>query len=194
MKFWAITLFFAVTFGISTQLNGQTVNYSQGGLQVSVFVSNPCNGSSNGFIRFTVTNTADAQPARLQIVLGPVNFFGPQSIPVGGSFTFNVANTLSAGLYNFIIADNTGTDVINTFPASGVTLTALPNLVANEVSRVNNTDCATPNGQIVASISGGSQALAGGGSYTYTWTSSNGLTGLPLTNNNFNGLSNLEYR
>lgn len=192
MKFWAITLFFAVTFGISTQLNGQTVNYSQGGLQVSVFVSNPCNGSSNGFIRFTVTNTADAQPARLQIVLGPVNFFGPQSIPVGGSFTFNVANTLSAGLYNFIIADNTGTDVINTFPASGVTLTALPNLVANEVSRVNNTDCATPNGQIVASISGGSQALAGGGSYTYTWTSSNGLTGLPLTNNNFNGLSNLD--
>jgi gliding motility-associated-like protein len=192
MKFWAITLFFAVTFGISTQLNGQTINYSQGGLQVSVFVSNPCNGSSNGFIRFTVTNTADAQPARLQIVLGPVNFFGPQSIPVGGSFTFNGANTLSAGLYNFIIADNTGTDVINTFPASGVTLTALPNLVANEVSRINNTDCATPNGQVVASISGGSQALGGGGSYTYTWTSSNGLTGLPLTNNNFNGLSNLD--
>ncbi|MFM8832383.1 MAG: hypothetical protein ACKOEV_01880, partial [Cytophagales bacterium] len=189
--FWASILFFAAAFGISSQLKGQTVNYSQGGLQVSVFVSNPCNGSSNGFIRFTVTNTTDGQPARLQIVLGPVNFFGPQTIPVGGSFTFNGTATLPLGLYNFIIADNTGSDVINTFPSSGVTLTTLPNLVINEISRVNNSDCGTPNGKVEASISGGSQALAGGGAYTYTWTSSNGLSGLPF-NNITDGLSNLD--
>ncbi|MFM7854751.1 MAG: hypothetical protein ACKO96_23205, partial [Flammeovirgaceae bacterium] len=66
-----------------------------------------------------------------------------------------------------------------------------PSLSVNEVSAVNNTRCDTPDGQIVASISGGSQVLAGGGSYTYTWISSNGLSGLPLTNVT-DGLSNLD--
>ncbi|MCA6387440.1 MAG: hypothetical protein IM604_06075, partial [Cytophagales bacterium] len=195
-KLWARVFSLVIATFSAPELVAQTTTYIQGSLRVNVFVSNPCNGSSNGFIRFSVLQTSDGQPGILQLILpatgGNPNFFGPQSISVGSSFVFNVPLTLPADSYDFVIRDTPNVDIINTFgPPPPVTLTSLPNLVINQNTLTNNSSCASPDGQVVGSISGGSQALPGGGSYTYTWTSSNGLAGLPLTNNNFNGLSNL---
>ncbi len=201
MNFWAGIFVFCLASLLALDSSAQSTVFTQGSLQVSVFASNPCNGSNNGSIRFTVLGTGDGQPAVLIIVLdgGTFNYPFPTPIPVGSSFTVNSGSlpsnppaSLSPGSYGFFIRDNANLDVINTLGSRPITLTALPNLAANEITRANNSDCSAPNGQVVASITGGSRALAGGGSYTYTWTSSNGLSGLPLTNNNFNGLSNLD--
>jgi large repetitive protein len=200
MKFWASIFIFSIATFFATRSSAQTTNYSQGGLQVNVFTSNPCNGSSNGFVRFTVTNTSDGLPATLQLIIGPVSYFSPTAIPVGGNFTFNSSTfpsnppaSLSSGSYDFILRDNAGVDVINTF-SSGihVVLTALPAIAINEVTRTSNSNCASPDGVVIASVTGGSKtpALTAPGSFTFTWTSSNGLAGLPLIGT-FDGTSNL---
>jgi gliding motility-associated-like protein len=179
-----------------SNLSAQTTSYSQGGLQLNVFVSNPCNGLSNGFIRFTVLNTGDGLPAQLSVIIGPTgptSFFGSQLIPVGGSFTFNASNNLPAFSYGFIMSSNGGADVVNTFSlGTPVVLTALSNLVVNEITRTDNTNCASPDGVVIASVAGGSKtpALTVPGSFTFTWSSSNGLAGLPLVGT-FDGNSNL---
>ena len=70
--FFVLTLF---------ALNGlaQTTTYTQGGLVVEVFKSNPCDGAPNGYFLFTVVTTSDNLPAKLQVIFGPPNFFGPAS-------------------------------------------------------------------------------------------------------------------
>lgn len=198
MKFWKGIFIFSLTSFFAFESSAQTNTYIQGSLRVGVFVSNPCNGSNNGFIRFTVLQTSDGQPGILQVILpatgGNPNFFGPQLIPVGSSFVFNSGVGLPADSYDFIIIDTPNTDIINTFgPAPPVLLTSLPNLVVNEVTRIDNSSCLTPNGSVIASVSGGSgtPALAVPGSFTYTWTSNNGIAGLPLTGI-YDGTTNLD--
>jgi gliding motility-associated-like protein len=185
---------------------GQTFNYTQGGLSVNVIVSHPCDGStSNGSIQFNVlsVNTgAGATKAQLVLISGPNEFFFPPGITgeinVGSSYTY-IPPANQAGTYDFVIRDNrsSGADVIST-PAPGapfgVTLVDLPDLVIIEETLTNNSNCASPNGQVVASIDGGSKtpALAPtAGSFSYTWSSNNGLSGLPF-NGTSAGVANLD--
>ncbi len=178
-----------------SQLNAQTFNYTSGTLNVDVILSHPCNGStSNGTITYKV-NSANGGSAILLAIGGPNGFVTPvQPILVGSSFTYTPVSP-QAGDYDFIINDVLNNFNINTFPAGPplpVTLINLPNILVNEVSRIDNSSCVAPNGQVIGSVSGGSQtpALAVPGSFTYTWTSGNGLAGLPLTGT-FDGTSNL---
>ena len=180
---------------------GQTYSYTKGGLNVNVFVSNPCDGStSNGFLRFdviSVNSGAGASSALLVVIGGPnTTDFPNQIIAVGGSFTWSPVGP-QAGDYDFIIRDNLNIDNINTFPAGTpfpVKMVDLPDIVINQATLTNNSDCTTPNGQVVASVTGGSRipTLAPTpGSFTYTWTTNNGLAGLPLTNT-YDGTGNLD--
>ncbi|MFM7431504.1 MAG: hypothetical protein ACKO1F_16630, partial [Flammeovirgaceae bacterium] len=119
MKFWKVIFIFSLTSFFAFESRAQTNTYIQGSLHVGVFVSNPCNGSNNGFIRFTVLQTGDGQPGILQVILpaisGNPNFFGPQLIPVGSTFVFNSGESLPADSYDFILVDTPNTDIINTF-------------------------------------------------------------------------------
>jgi len=171
--------FFAL---LSLNVQGQVTNYTTGGLSVDVFLSNPCEGSSNGYILFTVLSTSNNASAQLQLIIGPPNLFVVQSIAVGSSYKFNASETLpvSDG-YEFVIADPNGTDVINTF-GSPVMFTALPDIVITDDggNDLTNSSCTTPDGKIAVTISGGSKALAGGGLFTYNWSTTNGLAGFPV--------------
>jgi hypothetical protein len=181
---------FAFLF-LSFDGNAQTTNYTQGGLQVQVFRSHPCEGNSNGYVEFRVLATGNGQPAVLQVVIGPPNLFVTQNIAVGNFYRFNPAETLPATDFvadaaspgfEFIIADNTGTDVINTF-GSPIALFALPDITVTDQPSVDlsNSSCSNPDGQIAVSINGGSKALVGGGSFTYTWSTTNGHPSFPVT-------------
>ena len=177
-----LSVFFVLAlFAIKGQ--AQTTSYTQGGLVVEVFKSHPCEGTPNGYFLFTIVATSDNLPAKLQVIFGPPNLFGPILIPVGSSYKFNASETLpvSDG-YEFIISDNTEADVISTF-GSPVLFTALSDIVVSDdpSTDLSNSSCSTPNGQIAVAIAGGSKILAGGGLFKYEWETTNGLTGFPIT-------------
>ncbi|MDH4057988.1 MAG: hypothetical protein OEU76_04455, partial [Cyclobacteriaceae bacterium] len=178
-----VTLFFLLS--ISTAI-GQTFNYTQGGLNVDVVISNPCDGLDNGSIQFTV-NSANGGSANIQTIIGPKSYFTVTNVPVGSTFIFNDSPlsgtpSLPAGDYDFIIVDNNMVDVINTFPAPPprpATLTALTAIDLINRSVQNNTSCITPDGKFIATIDGGSKtpSLPFGtqGSFTVTLTTDNGF-------------------
>ena len=173
--------------------NAQTTTFTDGGLVVDVFKSNPCEGSNNGFIKFKVISTSDNLPAQLQLIIGPPHLFVPQAIAIGSSYTFNPSKTLSAvGDYEFIIADFTGTDVINTF-GSPISFTALPDItITDAIIDLTNSDCTNPDGKISANVGGGSKSLGVGlGSFTYNWSTTNGLAGFPIIGT-FDGTTTLD--
>ena len=196
----AITLCF-LSFQASL---AQTFSYTSGSLSVDVFVSHPCNGmTDNGFLRFDILSVdagAGATGAVILLVDGPNEIFFPSGeVPVGSSFTYTPPGP-QAGDYDFVIRDNRPSgspDVINTPPGGppfGVTLNNLPTIVLNQVTLTNNANCVTPNGQVEVSLTGGSRtpALAPTpGSFDYTWSSDNGLAGLPL-NGTYNGTGSLD--
>src|SRR5688572_22195508 len=132
-------LFFAVT---AFSIQAQTTTFSNSGLVVDVFLSNPCEGSPNGSILFKVVATPDGQPAKLQVIVGPPNLFAQQLIPVNGTYRFDPLESLPVEGYEFIIADNTETILINTF-GSPLFLTALPDIVVTDdpSTDLTNSNC-----------------------------------------------------
>ncbi|HYG18385.1 MAG TPA: hypothetical protein VD816_05620, partial [Ohtaekwangia sp.] len=181
-------LFFFILSCISFFAAGQSFNYVNGTLDITINAFNPCGANpaiNNGYIEITI-NAADGGGSTLIFLDGPGgNDTFNQSISQGSTFTFNASQTLPDGVYQFIIRDNAGNFTINTFadPLAypPIILTDITSPALSEDIRTNNTSCFTPTGQIQSSIAGGSQALPGGGSYSYTWTADNGLAGLPLS-------------
>jgi gliding motility-associated-like protein len=182
-------------FFLSKTSYGQTTTYTKNNFVVEVTVSNPCGGStSNGFIDFKVVS-GDGGSATLGFVNSDV--LG-EIINVGSTFRYTPSSP-QAGLYDFTITENgpAPKDGFNTFgpPANdGVTLVDLADIVIGTNSLTNNTDCLNPNGQVIATVSGGSKlpALAPTpGLFNYTWSSNNGLSGLPL-NGTFSGTGTLD--
>ncbi|MDN5202572.1 gliding motility-associated C-terminal domain-containing protein [Fulvivirgaceae bacterium BMA10] len=166
---------------------GQTFNYTDGALDVDVFVSNPCDGANNGSITFTV-NAAFGGSANLQ-VFGPPSLPVAQSINVGNSFTFDDGgNGLPSGTYDFILVDPINGDIVNTFSLThpSLTLTDLTAISITINTQNNNTSCPTPNGEIEVVINNGS------GSFTYSWTGPGGFNDAGTnTNPNPINISNL---
>ena len=168
---------------VISELRAQSKTYTDGGLVVEVFASNPCEGASNGYINFTVVSTSDNLPAQLQVIIGPPNLFVTQTIGVGSSFKFNAPETLPVNNYDFIIVDNSGTDIINTFALNDpVVFTNLPDITVTDdpSTDLTNSNCSNPDGQIALTIAGGSKVLAGGGQFTYEFETTNGLPGFPI--------------
>ena len=199
-------IFLIALLFVSGAVFGQNFTYTNGSLEVDVIVQNPCmNGATlnRGYIAFIIVNTADGQPARLNNIVGNSgagpNFFTQTLIPEGDTLYFFSNNSITinnssftpnipAGSYEFIIEDFTSTEIITTFSptVSGLTLTTLADIVINQNTLIHNTDCSLPlEGQIVASITGGSLGLVPGtppaeqtspeSSFNYTWTSNNGV-------------------
>jgi len=189
----SLGLIILIAFSIA-KVNAQTFNYTKNALNVDVIVSNPCGGSTtNGFITFRV-NASNNGATILTIISGPnQTVFPNQTISDGSTFVYTPVGPDQGGDYDFIIHDDVNT--INTFPAGPplpVTMVDLSVISINQMTLTNNSNCITPNGQLVVSVTGGSEspALSVPGSFTYTWTSNNGLAGLPLTNT-YDGTSNL---
>ena len=155
---------------ISFNAVGQTVNYVSGALSVDVTLIHPCSGN-NGAIRFDIISTEGGVDAVIA-AFGPALLFPAQNVPPGGTYTFNASQSLPAGAYDWIVGDN-----VNSIGSLGDPVS--PKLVLNNISppsvvkdiETNNSSCVTPNGQIQASITGGSQL--GADSYSYKWTSIN---------------------
>ncbi|HEX6224161.1 MAG TPA: PKD-like domain-containing protein, partial [Chryseolinea sp.] len=163
--------------GISFSSKAQSFSYSEGALSVDITVINPCPGFG-GAIQFTI-NSSEASSNALLAVFGPINLFPTQSIPEGGTFTFNPSQTLPIGIYDWIISDGTNTvGSLATPTAPKITLTSISSPAIVKDIETNNSSCVTPNGQIQASITGGSLTI-GAGSYDYNWTSNN--TEIPVT-------------
>jgi gliding motility-associated-like protein len=183
---------------------GQTYNYSSGTLSITVQAFNPCEGvapnGDNGYLRFTV-NSAGGGSALIVLVSGPGRYQNPniEIVPVGSSYNFNPiipddgiggpelpALSLPSGTYQFFVREQVGSSVINTFSGLPTQMPIVLKHITTPLSltediRTDNTVCTNPvNGQVQASIVGGSQTI-GTGSYTYTWSANNGLSGLPLT-------------
>lgn len=188
-----VTIFcFSVLF---TQ--AQTFNYSKNGLAVEVTVKNPCDPAiSNGSITFKVTASKSGK-ANLLIITGPSTTIFPDfnfELPGLSTFTFT-PGVPQNGIYDFVIRDpENDEDFINTLVAGvdGLDLRALAPIVLDQAVLVNNTNCAAPNGQIEATLSGGSKApaLSVPGSFTYTWTSTYLLEDLTTTGQ-WNGVGTL---
>jgi gliding motility-associated-like protein len=181
---------------------GQTIRYTGDdntgdGLPatvVDVTLSHPCGGANNGYVVFTVISTSDGNPANLVAVLGTTQNEFNKFIPVGGSYTYyNSTKTLAPSTFGFLITNQAGNDVINTTnPTDRLSLVALPVItIADGTNDLTNSDCANPDGQLQATVAGGSKLLPGGGSFTYTWTSTSTLPGFPLTGT-FNGTGTLD--
>jgi len=174
--------------------NAQTFTYNKNALSVDVIVSNPCNGlTNNGFVTFKVISSNG--PVILTIVLSP-NGFLPGQVTIGttgSSYVYTDPGPDQQGDYGFIIHDNTNSINATGASPSPAPMVDLSPISINLVTKTNNSNCITPNGDVVASMSGGSEspALSVPGSFTYTWTSNNGTSGLPLTNT-FDGTSNLD--
>ncbi|AYB34255.1 gliding motility-associated C-terminal domain-containing protein [Chryseolinea soli] len=168
----------ALVFGLATASWAQAVSYTFGTLSVDITTSNSCSTppTGNGFITFKINSTEGGVNASLAI-LGPVNLFPAQNIPAGGTFVFNPPKNLPPGTYRWILGD--GTNTIGSLADPGT----YPDLVVRDFStaplgitkdiEANNTSCVTQNGQVQATITGGSKNF-GFGSYTYSWSSSNG--------------------
>ncbi|MEP2772708.1 MAG: hypothetical protein ABJH05_11195, partial [Fulvivirga sp.] len=195
MRYLKLLIFAIVlSFGYSPIAFSQTTNFSSGALSVDVTVSNECDvpGAANGFITFTVVGSGTGD-ANLNVIVGPVSKFTPTNIPVGGSYTFNLddgGSGLPDGNYRFYIEDGSSTDIIDQLaPGAGVFVEELePITITSTGTTTDNTSCGTPNGQIEVLIENGSlKDIAPNGSISYTWTSDNGLAGLPLTINNATG-------
>ncbi|MCD9018407.1 T9SS type B sorting domain-containing protein [Parachryseolinea silvisoli] len=162
-------------------------------LRVDVTLSHPCGGANNGYVVFTVISTSDGAPANLVAVLGSTQNEFNKFIPVGGSYTYyNSGKTLGPSNFGFLITNGPGNDVINTTSTGRLDLVALPAItIADGTNDLTNSDCSNPDGQLQATIGGGSKVLAGGGSFTYTWTSTSTLPGFPLTGT-FDGTGTLD--
>lgn len=109
-----------------------------------------------------ITVTSGIPPATL-FILGPVNYVG---IPMTIGVPF-LASNLKPGIYFVIVQDGNTSDFNGSFTINGTTdITAgiTPGFP------INSTSCGTPNGQIAIDVSGGT------GSYTYSWTATNGFT------------------
>jgi gliding motility-associated-like protein len=168
----------ALAFGLVTASWGQAISYTFGTLSVDITISNSCSTppAGNGSITFKINSTEGGVNASLAI-LGPVNLFPAQNIPAGGTFVFNPPKNLPPGPYRWILGD--GTNTIGSLADPGT----YPDLVIRDFStaplgitkdiEANNTSCVTQNGQVQATITGGSKNF-GFGSYTYSWSSSNG--------------------
>jgi gliding motility-associated-like protein len=168
----------ALVFGLATASWAQAVSYTFGTLSVDITISNSCSTppTGNGFITFKINSTEGGVNASLAI-LGPVNLFPAQNIPAGGTFVFNPPKNLPPGTYRWILGD--GTNTIGSLADPGT----YPDLVVRDFStaplgitkdiEANNTSCVAQNGQVQATITGGSKNF-GFGSYTYSWSSSNG--------------------
>jgi gliding motility-associated-like protein len=167
----------------------QSYHLTQGTLDVTLNAYNPCGGSDNGYLEFIV-NSTDGTSAVLIITPISGGVVPVQILSAGQSYIWNPSHTLAAGSFNYIIQD--GSSSINTFTSNTpVVISNISSPTLTKVTETNNTSCVTPNGQVVASISGGSMALPAGGSYTYTWTSDNAMAGLP-TNVVTNGTTPLD--
>ncbi len=157
---------------------GQSYNYVNGTLDITIDAYNPC-GVNNGFLDITVNNAEGGQ-AILVFLDGPGgnDTFG---VPIdqGSTFSFNPGKTLPIGTYEIIIRDILNNFTINTFVDPSyppIVLSSIAPVTLSEDIRIDNGSCAFPTtGQIQASISGGSQVLAGGGSYDFRWTADNGF-------------------
>ena len=173
--------FFGLFISVSTATLGQNFTYSLGALSVDVTVLNPCSGN-NGAIRFKVNSTEGGGNASL-VIIGPTSLFPPQTIASGATYLFNPSATLPSGGYNWLLGD--GTNTIGSiqdnalYPIINLTNISAPPLSVAKDIEANNPSCVVPNGQVQASISGGSKTI-GTGSYSYTWSASNGTPGLPL--------------
>lgn len=192
-----ITLVLMLT-GFAGGLHAQTFSYTKNTLKFDVTIENPCDaGATNGSITFKVTGSASGL-ARIVFISGPTGTAFPDAdISLAGTSTFTfVPSAPQNGNYEFLVRDpNTTADFVNTLTAEfdGVSLSALTPITLGTANLVNNTDCTSANGQLSASLSGGSASLApaGSGSFNYTWTSSATVAGLPATGT-WNGTTNLD--
>lgn len=114
----------------------------------------------NGSISITVTSGI---PAITLFILGPVNYL---NIPMALGVPYQAVD-LKPGVYNVVVQDGNPSDFVGNFIISGttdITASVAPGFP------INSTSCGTPNGQISIDVSGGT------GSYTYSWTATNGFT------------------
>jgi hypothetical protein len=164
--------------GLFVQSFGQSVTYTQGGLTVEIQILNVCTGTSNssgGAVRFHVVSTEGGADASL-VIIGPVNLLPQAIITPGSTYLFNAAHALPVGAYSWVLGDGVNTigSVSDEATYPKFNIQNLPALSINKDQEVNNTSCAAANGQIQASIIGGSQAV-GATTYNYTWSSDNGM-------------------
>ena len=168
----------ALWLGISATSFGQSsFTYTLGGLTVEIEIQHVCTGTvtnSGGSLKFHVVSTEGGVDAQLAIV-GPPNLFPGATIPQGGTYEFNASHLLPTQTYNWLLGDGTNTiGSLAPVPVPALTVQSLPLLSVSKDVESNNTSCFTENGQIVASIVGGSQAL-GPTTYSYTWSANNGM-------------------
>ncbi|MBL3658646.1 SprB repeat-containing protein, partial [Fulvivirga sediminis] len=169
--FLVLLLLFSASYA-----SAQNNTFTNGDLEVEVFVSNPCDGLNNGYITFTVL-AADGPSADLLFIFGPVILGTTQTIAVGDSFTFdNSGAGLPSGNYRFALQDASN-QIDELGVGSGVFLVKLSPITINVDSKSDNNSCISPNGQIDFSISGGSRDLgAGNGLFDVVVTSSTGYS------------------
>ena len=114
MKYFFLVLAFCCLHFFAA---GQTYNYVNGSLDVTIRAFNPCGGptSDNGYLEITPNAAAGAQ-VRLIFLDGPglIDDFGVD-INVGSTYTFNASNTLPDGTYDLILLDPVSGATINTF-------------------------------------------------------------------------------
>ena len=169
---------------------GYTQTYTNGGFSVNISVEHPCDGLDNGIIGVTIISTINGGAAD---IVQLVNTSGPEgvffeSVAEGDTYNFvdqqnGAGNGLSAGDYIFTFRDDAGVIIASFQPTvDNIILYDLPDLVISKDLEQTNMSCSAPDGQAVASLSGGSlnNINIPGGTVNYNWTSDNGLTGLPL--------------
>jgi|GEM_PF-1673878 len=173
----AFVIFIILLIG-AFSIQAQTFTYTKNDLSVEVTVKNPCNlAVSNGSITFKLISSKSGK-ANILLITGPATTIFPDfnfQIPGTSTFTFT-PSAPQTGIYDFVIRDpDNDEDFINTLTAGvdGLDLRALAPIVLDQNLLTDNTDCASPNGQIQATLSGGSKtpALSVAGSFSYTWTS-----------------------
>ena len=179
-----------------------TIGYAQnftftsgsGNLTVDVLIVNECDGSGDGSVQFTVTSSLGSEDATLQSFVNSPDFTEvatnvplPFNTPVTilGSAPFD---GLSADDYDFLILSPTSGGISNT-----ATVENLGVINITKVTETNNSSCVAVDGQVEASITDGSLGHSGGvGSFEYTWSSDNGLAGLPLGPVTWDGTGTLD--
>ena len=177
--------------GISAK--AQTITYNSNSLQIEVTVINPCDVSaSNGSISIKLISSASGSAVVAVLSRTGTTILPNFNLSTSGVDTYTyVPSAPQNDNYDFIVTDpSTPSDVVNTFLANvnGLTISALNVITIGTGTKTNNSNCVTPNGQLAATVTGGSAGATG--SFTYTWTADNALAGLPLTGT-WNGVGSL---
>jgi gliding motility-associated-like protein len=194
---WMKRLFLSSLFFLTFNLinSGYAQNYTfispSTNLTVDVLVVNECNGSADGSVQFTVVSSLTSEDANLAIFnnSGFTEFVVGVPLPFGVPVVVSLSPPgLNTDTYSFSITSATSGGISDNVAVENMGIIAF-----TKVTETDNSSCITPNGQVEASITGGSLDHSGGiASFEYTWTSNNGLVGLPLGPVTWDGTGTLD--